>query len=82
MPSTRPSDTDQRALRAALVTAGRRLGARGLIAAGEGNLSVRLGEQLLITPSGRRKDELSRATSWSCRSSIRDSPRCSPWPAA
>src|SRR5215207_1049125 len=44
---------------AAIVAAGRRLGARGLIAAGEGNLSVRLdGERLLITPSGRRKDEL------------------------
>jgi L-fuculose-phosphate aldolase len=46
-------------LRAALVAVGARLGRRGLIAAGEGNLSVRLaGERLLITPSGRRKDEL------------------------
>ena len=45
---------------AAIVAAGRRLGARGLIAAGEGNLSVRLDhDRLLITPSGRRKDELS-----------------------
>lgn len=45
---------------AAIVAAGRRLGARGLIAAGEGNLSVRLdAERLLITPRGRRKDELS-----------------------
>lgn len=44
---------------AAIVAAGRRLGARGLIAAGEGNLSVRLDtERLLITPRGRRKDEL------------------------
>lgn len=44
---------------AALIEAGRRLGARGLISAGEGNLSVRLDtERLLITPSGRRKDEL------------------------
>ncbi len=42
----------------AIVVAGRRLGARGLIAAGEGNLSVRLGERILVTPSGRRKDEL------------------------
>jgi L-fuculose-phosphate aldolase len=42
-----------------LVDAGRRLGARGLIAAGEGNLSIRLdADRLLITPSGRRKDEL------------------------
>lgn len=44
---------------AAIIEAGRRLGARGLISAGEGNLSVRLDpERLLITPSGRRKDEL------------------------
>jgi L-fuculose-phosphate aldolase len=56
MPAARAS-TDIR--RAAIVAAGRRLGARGLIAAGEGNLSIRLGEDLLITPSGRRKDELS-----------------------
>lgn len=45
----------------ALIEAGRRLGARGLISAGEGNLSIRLGdERLLITPTGRRKDELGR----------------------
>jgi L-fuculose-phosphate aldolase len=44
---------------AAIIAAGRRLGARGLISAGEGNLSIRLdAERLLITPSGRRKDEL------------------------
>ena len=42
----------------AIVIAGRRLGARGLIAATEGNLSVRLGDRILVTPSGRRKDEL------------------------
>lgn len=43
----------------ALIGAGRRLGSRGLIAAGEGNLSVRLDrDRLLVTPSGRRKDEL------------------------
>src|SRR6188508_1239529 len=43
----------------ALIAAGRRLGARGLISAGEGNLSIRLdGERLLVTPTGRRKDEL------------------------
>ncbi|MEO8571956.1 MAG: class II aldolase/adducin family protein [Chloroflexota bacterium] len=42
-----------------LILAGRRLGARGLIAAGEGNLSVRLdADRLLVTPRGRRKDEL------------------------
>jgi ribulose-5-phosphate 4-epimerase/fuculose-1-phosphate aldolase len=50
---------DEARLRAALVAAGRRLRASGLIAAGEGNLSMRLpGEQLLVTPTGRRKDEL------------------------
>lgn len=46
-------------LREALVAAGRRLRAAGLVAATEGNLSARLdGGRLLITPSGRRKDEL------------------------
>jgi L-fuculose-phosphate aldolase len=46
-------------LRDGIVAAGRRLGARGLIAAGEGNLSIRLsGARLLVTPSGLRKDEL------------------------
>jgi L-fuculose-phosphate aldolase len=30
----------------------------GLAAATEGNLSIRVGDRLLITPSGRRKDEL------------------------
>jgi L-fuculose-phosphate aldolase len=46
-------------LREAIVAAGRRLGMRGLIAGGEGNLSVRLGDgRILITPAGRRKDEL------------------------
>jgi L-fuculose-phosphate aldolase len=43
----------------AIVAGGQRLGRRGLISAGEGNLSVRLdAERLLVTPSGRRKDEL------------------------
>ena len=43
-----------------VVAGGRRLGARGLISAGEGNISVRLVDgTLLVTPSGRRKDELS-----------------------
>jgi L-fuculose-phosphate aldolase len=50
---------DQGQATAAILEAGRRLGSRGLISAGEGNLSIRLDEQrLLITPSGRRKDEL------------------------
>ncbi len=49
----------EREARKALVAAGARLGRRGLIAAGEGNLSVRLpGGRLLVTPSGVRKDEL------------------------
>jgi len=44
---------------AAIVAAGRRLGARGLISAGEGNLSIRLDpDRIAITPSGSRKDEL------------------------
>lgn len=42
-----------------LLAAGRRLGARGLIAAAEGNLSIRLDvDRILVTPTGRRKDEL------------------------
>ena len=42
----------------AIVRAGRRLGTRGLISAGEGNLSVRLdASRILVTPTGRRKDE-------------------------
>ena len=55
MPAARASDA---ARRSAIVAAGRRLGARGLISDGEGNLSLRVGDDLLITPSGRRKDEL------------------------
>lgn len=50
---------DEAVLRAAICAAGRRLGSRGLISAGEGNLSVRLSATtLLATPTGRRKDEL------------------------
>ncbi len=50
---------DQTRATAAILGAGRRLGARGLISAAEGNLSIRLdAERLLITPTGRRKDEL------------------------
>jgi len=56
---TEGADDDLARVRAAMVAAGRRMGARGLVAAGEGNLSVRLpGGRLLVTPSGRRKDEL------------------------
>jgi L-fuculose-phosphate aldolase len=47
------------AARAAICAAGRRLAARGLNSAAEGNLSIRLvGDLLLATPTGRRKDEL------------------------
>jgi L-fuculose-phosphate aldolase len=42
----------------AILAGGRRLGARGMIVATEGNLSVRIGDRLLVTPAGRRKDEL------------------------
>lgn len=60
MPPSSPAPSpDVERLREALVAAGRRLGARGLISAGEGNVSVRMDDgTLLITPSGRRKDEL------------------------
>lgn len=50
---------DEQELRVAIVAAGVRLRAGGLVVAAEGNLSVRLpGGRLLITPSGRRKDAL------------------------
>ncbi|HYK94265.1 MAG TPA: class II aldolase/adducin family protein [Candidatus Dormibacteraeota bacterium] len=54
-----PAPSEEIVLRAALIKAGRRLGARGLISAGEGNLSAQLADgTLFITPAGRRKDEL------------------------
>jgi L-fuculose-phosphate aldolase len=50
---------DLRTATDAILAGGRRLGARSLISAGEGNLSIRLdGERLAFTPTGRRKDEL------------------------
>ena len=53
------SAADLAALRSAMVAAGQRMGRRGLVSATEGNLSVRLpGDQLLVTPSGLRKEEL------------------------
>jgi L-fuculose-phosphate aldolase len=53
---------DERRATAEIVAAGRRLGARGLVWATEGNLSIRLdAERLAITPRGRRKDELVEA---------------------
>lgn len=42
----------------AIVAAGSRLAAHGLIVGAEGNVSVRIADRLLITPTGRRKDEL------------------------
>ncbi len=51
--------SDDAALRAALVEAGRRLYAKGLIAGHEGNLSLRDGERLLVTPRGSCKGFLS-----------------------
>lgn len=44
--------TDEARLRADIAEVGRRLYARGLVAAAEGNVSVRLGERLLMTPAG------------------------------
>ena len=59
-PGSAPDPALEVAARAAIVAAGRRLRAAGLVAATEGNLSARVGgDWLLITPSGRRKDELS-----------------------
>ncbi|HXG26049.1 MAG TPA: class II aldolase/adducin family protein [Candidatus Binatia bacterium] len=52
------TERDDARLRAAIVAAGRRLRAGGLIAGTEGNLSIRVGDALLVTPAGRRKDEL------------------------
>ena len=46
-------------LRTAIVETGRRLYARGLIAGNEGNISVRCGEELLVTPGGACKGYLS-----------------------
>lgn len=57
-PTDRSTGLDHLDAALAIVRAGARLGARGLIVATEGNLSIRLGDALLVTPSGRRKDEL------------------------
>jgi L-fuculose-phosphate aldolase len=42
----------ERDLRCAIVEVGRRLYARGLIGGNEGNISVRQGQTLLVTPAG------------------------------
>ena len=58
-PPTPGTPSDLAAVRAAIAVAGRRLGARGLISAGEGNISIRIDDaRLATTPTGRRKDEL------------------------
>ncbi len=54
-----PAHANEALLRDAICAAGLRMGARGLISAAEGNLSVRLSARVLLTtPTGRRKDEL------------------------
>ena len=59
MPRRSSSPSEDARLRDAIVAAGARLWTTGLIAATEGNLSVRLdAERLLITPTARRKWEL------------------------
>ncbi len=59
MPRRSPNPSEDARLRDAIVAAGTRLWTTGLIAATEGNLSVRLdAERLLITPTARRKWEL------------------------
>ena len=66
------SPMDRREATEALIAAGRRLGQRGLISGGEGNLSIRLdADRLLTSPTGRRKDELGPTTSSSSGSTIR-----------
>jgi len=41
--------------RQAVVEAGRRLWQRGYVAANDGNISVRIGDRVLVTPTGRSK---------------------------
>lgn len=57
-----PAVSGERALRAAIVETCRRLHARDLIGAGEGNVSARLAEdRFLVTPSGANKGYLAPA---------------------
>jgi L-fuculose-phosphate aldolase len=58
-PSRRPRSGATAAARRELVETCRKLHARDLIAAGEGNVSLRLGpDRFLVTPSGKNKAEL------------------------
>ena len=45
-------------LRCSIVDIGRRLHAQGFISGSDGNISVRLGDKILVTPSGLPKDAL------------------------
>lgn len=59
MPRRSPASSDDAFVRESITAAGERLWRGALVAATEGNLSVRLdAERLLITPTGRRKWEL------------------------
>lgn len=61
-PGSKHESGSERSLRAELVETCRRLHARDLIGAGEGNVSVRLGaDRFLVTPSGANKGYLSTA---------------------
>ena len=74
MPAARPSDDARR--RAAIVAAGRRLGARGLISAGEGNLSIRLGADAADHAERAAQGRAGApATSWSSRCGARETAR-------
>lgn len=58
-PSLRPEHTDRAALAEQVATTMRTMAARGLIAATDGNVSARYGDDsLLVTPSGRDKASL------------------------
>ena len=50
--------------RAWIVGLGARLGAKGFVVAAEGNLSIRLDDQVLITPTGKHKDMLRPEHPW------------------
>lgn len=68
--------------RRAVVAAGVRLGARGLVVASEGNVSLRTAGGILITPSGRRKDELAAADLVVVEFSVAEAPAEAPANAA